>query len=103
MAVTVMQTSAQDITVRGAPTCRAYLEAKRNGDVNQALNHLTWFLGYMSGLAVARHVDVLGKDSAESLFAGVDVYCERYPARNLSDAGDMYYGFRIEQMKANPR
>jgi hypothetical protein len=104
LAVTAIQASAQNVTVRGAGTCQAYLDAKRNGEVNQAVNDLTWLLGYVSGLAVANHVDILGKlDPAESMLNWVDTYCQVYPARYLSDAGDLYYRFRIEQMKAKPK
>ena len=101
LAVTAMQASAQDVTVRGAGTCQAYLDAKRNyaeGE-NQALNQLTWLLGYLSGLAAATHVDILGNgDSAESIPTWVDIYCHRYPSNYLSDAGDLYYKFRKERM-----
>ena len=106
LAAAAMETSAQDVTVRGARTCRAYLDASRNNTqegVNQALNDLTWFLGYESGLAVATHVDILGKSDPESRLTWVEAYCQAYPARYLSDAGDLYYRFRIEQMKTNPK
>ena len=105
LAVSAIQASAQNVTVRGSGTCQAYLDAKRSGDVNQAVKELTWLLGYMSGLAVARQVDVMGTaDSADSMLTWVDAYCGRYPAKYLSDAGDLYYRFRLEQMKAsNPK
>ncbi len=65
LMVTAMQASAQNVTVRGAGTCEAYLDAKRDS-VQEATKDLTWLLGYLSGLAVANHVDVLGKrDNAD--------------------------------------
>ena len=105
LAATAIQASAQDVTVRGSGTCQTYLDAKRSNSVQEAVKDLTWFMGYMSGLAVANHVDILGKgDSADSMLNWVDAYCERYPAKYLSDAGDLYYRFRLEQMKAsNPK
>lgn len=103
LAITATPASAQGVTIRGARTCQAYLDAK-DKSVQDALKDLTWFLGYMSGLAVATHVDVLGAgDTAESVIAWVDTFCQRYPAKRLSDAGDLYYKFIIEQMKANPQ
>jgi hypothetical protein len=104
LAVTAVQASAQDgVTVRGSGTCREYLDAAHTS-VEQAMNHLTWLLGYLSGLAVATQVNVLGKnDNAESMLTWVNTYCQAYPAKYLSNAGDMYYRFRIEQMKAEPK
>jgi hypothetical protein len=100
LTVTAIQASAQNVTVRGSGTCQAYLDAKRNS-VEEAVKDLNWLLGYMSGLAVATQVDVLGKgDNGEFMLKWVDAYCELYPAKYLSDAGDLYYRFRKEQMKA---
>lgn len=102
LTVTAMQARAQDVTVRGSGTCQDYLDAKRSNSVQEAVKDLTWFMGYVSGLAVANHVDVLGKSSsADSMFDWVNAYCERYPAKYLSDAGDLYYRYRVEQMKAS--
>ncbi len=101
MAVTAIQASAQNVTVRGSGTCQAYLDAKRNS-VQEAVKDLTWLLGYMSGLAVATQVDVLGKgDNADFMLNWVDTYCQLYPAKYLSDAGDLYYRFLKEQMKVS--
>ena len=101
LAVTAMQARAQDVTVRGSGTCQAYLDAERSNDVQGAVKQLNWLLGYVSGLAVARHVDVLGNgDGAESMLDWVDAYCQRYPAKYLSDAGNLFYTYRVEQMKA---
>ena len=101
LVATAVQARADDVAVRGAATCQAFLDAKRNS-VEEALKDLTWFLGYMSGLAVANHVDVLGAgNSAQSVVTWVDTYCQRYPENDLSDAGNLYYKFRIEQMKTS--
>jgi hypothetical protein len=63
---------------------------------------MVWFMGYVSGLAVATHVDIFGKgDSAELMIDWVDAYCQRYPAKYLSNAGDLYYRYRLEQIKAS--
>jgi hypothetical protein len=100
LAVTAIQASAQNVTVRGSGTCQAYLDAKRNS-VQEAVKDLNWLLGYMSGLAVATQVNILGNgDNAESMLNWVDAYCQRYPARYLSDAGDLYYRFLKERMQA---
>jgi hypothetical protein len=105
LAATAILASAQNITVRGAGTCQGYLEAKRTNSVQEAVKDLTWFMGYVSGLAVASHVDVLGKgDNADTMLDWVDAYCGRYPANYLSDAANLYYRFRLDQMKAaNPK
>jgi len=103
LAVAAMKASAQDVTVRGAPTCQEYMAAKRTS-VPEAINDLKWLLGYMSGLAVARQLDILGKDgNGESMLTWVDMYCTRFPARSLSDAGDLYYRFLKDQLKGNPK
>lgn len=103
LAAAAVQASAQDVTVRGAPTCQAYMAAKRSS-ADEALTDLKWLLGYMSGLAVASHVDILSKpDNGQSMLTWVDLYCPRYPEKSLSDAGDLYYRFLKDQMKANPR
>lgn len=100
LAFAATQARAEDVTVRGSGTCQEYLDAKRSNAVQEAVKDLTWFMGYVSGLAVATHVNVLGKgDSADSMLYWVDAYCGRYPAKYLSDAGDLYYRFRVEQMK----
>ena len=101
LAMTAIQASAQNVTVRGSGTCQAYLDAKRNS-VQEAVKDLNWLLGYMSGLAVATQVDVLGKgDNADFMLTWVNAYCQLYPAKYLSDAGDLYYRFVKEQMKAS--
>ena len=99
LAVAAMLASAQGVAVRGAPTCQAYMDAKRTS-VEEAVTDLKWLLGYMSGLAVATQVDVLGRgDGSDSMLSWVNLYCQRYPAKSLSDAGDLYYRFLKEQMK----
>jgi hypothetical protein len=100
--LTAMQASAEDVTVRGSQTCQAYLDAKRNS-VQEAVKDLTWLLGYMSGLAVGTHVNILGNDNADSMLKWLDIYCQAYPAKYLSDAGDLYYRFLKEQMKTTPK
>jgi hypothetical protein len=101
LAITAIQANAQNVTVRGSGTCQAYLDAKRNS-VQEALKDLNWLLGYMSGLAVATQVDVLGKgDNADFMLTWVGAYCQLYPAKYLSDAGDLYYRFLKEQMKVS--
>jgi hypothetical protein len=101
MAVAAMEASAQNVTVRGSGTCQAYLDAKARNSVQDAVKDLTWLLGYMSGLAVATHVNVLGtEDNADLMLKWVDTYCQLYPAKYLSDAGDLYYRFLKERMQA---
>jgi hypothetical protein len=100
--VTAMQARGQGVTVRGAGTCQTYLDAKHSNSVQEAVKDLVWFMGYVSGLAVANHVDIFGKDdNADAMFGWVNAYCERYPAKYLSDAGDLYYRYRLEQMRAS--
>jgi hypothetical protein len=101
LLVTAMQASAQSVTVRGSGTCQAYLDDKRNS-VQDAVKDLVWFMGYVSGLAVANHVDIFGKgDSADLMFDWVEGYCQRYPTKYLSDAGNLYYSYRWDQIKAS--
>jgi hypothetical protein len=102
LAVTATQANAQNVTVRGAGTCQNYLDAKRGNDVQEAVKDLVWFMGYVSGLAVANHVDVFGKgDNADMMLDWVNAYCERSPAKYLSDAGDLFYRYRLEQIRAS--
>jgi hypothetical protein len=104
LTVMAMHASAQGVTVRGSGTCQAYLDAKARNNVQDAVKDLTWLLGYMSGLAVATHVNILGPDdNADLMLTWVDAYCKRYPAKYLSDAGDLYYRFLTEQKKAYPK
>jgi len=101
-AALTVTANAQDVKVRGAETCQAFLDAKQRNAVDEAVKQLMWFLGYVSGLAVATHMDILDKDdNAELMLYWVDNYCQRYPAKYLSDAGDLYYKFRVEQVKAS--
>jgi len=92
---------AADITVRGSPTCGAYLAAKeksKHGDESEAFNDLVWFLGYMSGLAVGTNADVLAKnDNGQGAMEWLDVYCPRHPTKYMSDAGDVFYAFLKQQ------
>jgi len=100
-AALTVTANAQDVTVRGSGTCQEYLDAKTNS-VQEAVKDLVWFMGYVSGLAVANRVDVLGKGhSADAMFDWVDGYCQRYPTKYLSNAGDLYYRYRLEQIKAS--
>ena len=102
LAVAATQASAQEISVRGARSCQAFLDAKRTS-VPQAASDLRWLLGYISGLAVATHVDILGKDNADSMLKFVDTYCQLRPADYLSDVGDLYYRVLKEQMKGTSK
>jgi hypothetical protein len=104
LAVTAIQASAQNVTVRGSGTCQAYLDAKARNNVQDAVKDLTWLLGYVSGLAVATHVNVLGsEDHADLMLKWVDTYCQLYPAKYLSDAGDLYYRFLKERLQASAK
>lgn len=100
LTLTSMQARAQDVTVRGSGTCQAFLDAERNS-LPEAVKQLTWLLGYVSGLAVATEVDILGNHDPDSMLTWVNLYCQRYPAKYLSNAGNMYYQFRKDQMKAS--
>jgi hypothetical protein len=101
LLVSAVQADAQNVTVRGSGTCKEYLDDERNS-VDDAVKDLTWLLGYLSGLAVATHVDVLGKaDNAVAMLNWVNSYCQTHPTIYLSDAGDQYYKLRIDQMKAD--
>jgi hypothetical protein len=100
LAVAAIQARAEEISVRGARSCQAYMDAKRNS-VPQAVSDLRWLLGYLSGLAVATHVDILGKDNADAMLDWVNAYCELHPANYLSEAGDLYYRFLKEQMRGS--
>jgi len=101
LAVTAMQASAQDVTVRGGGTCQAYLDAKHKASIDEAVKRFVWLLGYVSGLAVGTHVDVLANDDgAEVMLKWVDSYCETYPANRFREAGDLYYRILKGQMKA---
>lgn len=92
---------ADDIHVRGSPTCAEYLAAKqqaKHGDTGPAMGQLRWFLGYMSGLAVGSHVDVLhNNNDGTSVIDWLDLYCGRLPKNYLSDAGDVFYGYLKQQ------
>jgi hypothetical protein len=99
--LTVMQASAEEVTLRGSGSCQEYLDARRNS-LQEAVKDLTWFMGYMSGLAAARQVNVLKAETGpESMVKWVDIYCQAYPAKYLSDAGNLYYRFLNEQMKTS--
>ena len=101
LTVATRQASAADVTVRGGGTCRAYLDAKNNS-VEETVKRLVWTLGYVSGLAVATQVDVLtDDDGAETMLKWVDAYCQAYPAKNLSDAGDLYFRVLKERIQAS--
>ena len=60
LAVTAIQASAQDVTVRGWERVRP-ISMQSSHSIPEAVKHLTWFLGYVSGLAVANHVNMLDK------------------------------------------
>jgi len=100
LMVAARQASAEGVTVRGSPGCQEYLDAKARNNVQEAVKDLSWLLGYMSGLAVATQVNILGKDDGEGMLTWVDAYCQTYPARYLSNAGDLYYRFLKERMQA---
>lgn len=99
-SLTATHANAADVTVRGSPTCQAYMTAKHKTDTTEAMSDLVWLLGYMSGLAVGTQVDILARgDDGTSMLDWLDIYCQRFPTKYLSDAGDMYYGFLKQQIK----
>jgi hypothetical protein len=44
-----------------------------------------WLLGYLSGIAAAKNIDLLQGAERKSLFLWMDNYCQKNPLKRISD------------------
>jgi len=99
IALWVLACCAQDalaeITVRGARSCGAWIEARTQGGIS-AFAAQDWVIGYLSGVAMASNFDFWGKQNVNSLdnqsaFLWMDNYCRANPLKNIADGADELY------------
>lgn len=74
---------------RGARSCDEW-KLERAGKVNNG-PVVTWFNGFLAGIAVAKNQDFLIKTKDQALYASVDEYCDSHPFEFVSDAGIYLY------------
>jgi hypothetical protein len=87
VALVMTSATAEAVTVRGSRSCGRWLEYHQTGNQFGSEAVEEWFVGYLSGLALAWQKDfIIGNDNA-SLFAWLDNYCRSNPLNYLDDAG----------------
>ncbi|USU21332.1 hypothetical protein [Paraburkholderia fungorum] len=79
--------SADAVTVRGAPSCGTWVKDRLSDDWPQ-LTDKEWLIGYLSGVAITGRKDFLKGTDNDSLSLWVDNYCHANPLNDVADAGD---------------
>ena len=88
--------SAQAVLIRGDRSCGYWISSK--GGPQQVVNE-TWFVGYLSGIALESDKDFLRGTDNESLFLWLDNYCTKNPLKFISDGGDLLFLELVKQKR----
>lgn len=80
-------TNANALATKGDRSCGDWVISKEQSNKGEYVINLTWFTGYMSGLAAGMNADVLQGVDGNSIMVWVDNYCKANPLQYLSSAG----------------
>jgi hypothetical protein len=78
-----------DITSIADWPCQEWQKRRAAGDRVDAPQ--MWLSGYMTGLAIARDVDVLAFTNPTKLFGAMDKFCSANPGQNVSAGGILIF------------
>jgi hypothetical protein len=76
--------SAQAVETIGSRSCGFWISSK--GKIEGTQNQ-TWFIGFLSGIAVESDKDFLHGTDNESLFLWLDNYCTKNPLQSITGGG----------------
>ena len=85
IVLTTLVIDAQALTMRGPPSCGAWIKERSQGMVGLA--NLSWLVGFLSGLANGTNKDFIKGTDNDSLSLWVDNYCRSNPLDSVDDAG----------------
>ena len=88
--------STQAVQTRGSRSCGIWINSK--GGPQEVANE-TWFIGYLSGIAVASNKDFLHGTDNESLYLWLDNYCTRNPLKRIANGGNSLFLELAEQKR----
>ncbi len=74
------------VEMAGPMSCGVWIEKQKN-KINYNIGQ-AWLLGYLSGIAIISEKDILKGTDNLSLFLWIDNYCQKFPLRHTSNAGD---------------
>ena len=61
-----------------------------------------WLSGYMTGLAIARDLDVLAYTHPTKLFEAMDKFCSAHPEQHISAGGIAIFDQIIHSLPTTP-
>lgn len=92
-----LTTSANALSTKGARGCGVWV-TDRSAGLSRSVGNETWFIGYLSGLAVYSNKDILKDTDNDSLYLWVDNYCRSNPLKDISDAGvDLFFELKKQK------
>ena len=90
--------SAGAFTMVGDVECGTWVKDRLNPESIEAYVHNFWIMGFISGLASAKNVDILLDANNDSIFLYVDNYCKTNPLSDLGEAGSSLF-FALKRKK----
>lgn len=76
------------IIVKGSSDCSSWIDGKK---LNDNVQNKSWLLGYLSGLAVSKNIDILRDRNYQSIFLWMDSYCDANPLEKTGNAGEKLF------------
>ena len=93
--------SAQgDVTSIADWSCKDWQTRRASGERVDAPQ--MWLSGYMTGLAIARDLDVLAFTHPTKLFEAMDKFCAAHPRQNISAGGVVIFGQIVHSLPTTP-
>lgn len=83
--------------VRGATTCGTWIKERRD-DRYPSWSNERWLIGYLSGIAIARHQNILGGIDNYSIYMWMDNFCRENPIKNTAEGAQEIY---LQIIKSN--
>jgi len=77
------------MTIRGAPTCGAWI-TQRSSPEGESVE-LAWIVGFLSGLAIGFDEDILGPVDNEAISGWLDKHCHAHPLETFGSAGQQLF------------
>ena len=76
------------IIVKGSSDCDSWIDGRK---FNDNVQNKSWLLGYLSGLAVGKDIDILRDRNYQSIFLWMDKYCDANPLEKTGNAGEKLF------------
>lgn len=100
LALLAVQGARADVTSIADWPCAEWQQRRSSGERVDAPR--MWLSGYMTGLAIARELDVLAFTRPAKLFEAMDKFCTAHPEQHISAGGIAIFDQILHSLPTTP-